>query len=67
MRNFKIVTDGNLYAIRKGWVFYKYCSLNTLHWWDKYEAPRWCWGTKEEVLPLYLKLKGGVEVDPTKL
>lgn len=55
----RIVTDGEEYAIEKGWIFKKYCSLyNTGIWWSLEESYDTCWGDWDRVFYIYNKLKG---------
>lgn len=50
----RLVTDGKLYAIEKGWIFKTYLSLySKTNWWPLEESINYCWGNKEHVKVLY--------------
>ena len=54
----RIVTDGKLFAIEKGWIFKRYMSLSCpQYWWSLEESYFWCWGTKDRVESLYTFVK----------
>ncbi len=51
----RIVTDGDKFAIEKGWIFKKYKSLYTTgSWWPREESEPFCWGTKEQIKNIWL-------------
>lgn len=52
----RIVTDGVLYAIEKGWIFKKYRSIHGDYWWSYEESFKYCWGTKTEIKYLWYLL-----------
>jgi hypothetical protein len=54
----RIVTDGKLFALEKGWIFKKYASLyNHGLWRDLDDSYLTCWDTQERIMILYDLLK----------
>jgi len=53
----RIVTDGELYAVEKGWIFKKYASMYTPgRWWTLKKSHEFCWGRKTEIQELFRTL-----------
>ncbi len=61
----RIITDGKLYAIQKGWIFKKYLSLYCkTEWYTFEESLNYCWGNKERVKNLYDSLNRKRNIKP---
>ena len=60
----RIVTDGTLFAIEKGWLFKRYRSIYVDYWWNYEESFDYCWGTQEQIKYLWNRIhnKGNFKI-----